>query len=72
MTSRTLASLCQCALYDVDGHRITALLTNAPRFNVVFLDARYLARARRENRIKTHKNAGLGWLPFYAIDANQL
>ena len=62
----------KASLFDVDGHRVTAFLTNAPRFNVAFLDARHRARARCENRIKTLKNAGLGKLPFHAIGANQL
>lgn len=62
----------KASLFDVDGHRVTAFLTNAPRWNVAFLDARHRARARCENRIKTLKNAGLGKLPFHAIGANQL
>lgn len=62
----------KASLFDVDGHRVTASLTNAPRYNVAFLDARHRARARCENRIKTLKNAGLGKLPFHAIGANQL
>lgn len=62
----------KASLFDVDGHRVTAFLTNAPRYNVAFLDARHRARARCENRIKTLKNAGLGKLPFTAFSANQL
>ncbi|GAA1495326.1 IS1380 family transposase [Paeniglutamicibacter kerguelensis] len=62
----------KASLFDVDGHRVTAFLTNAPRYNVAFLDARHRARARCENRIKTLKNAGLGKLPFKAFAANQL
>ncbi|MGB9034948.1 MAG: IS1380 family transposase [Paeniglutamicibacter sp.] len=62
----------KASLFDVDGHRVTAFLTNAPRYNVAFLDARHRARARCENRIKTLKNAGLGKLPFTAFEANQL
>ena len=62
----------KASLFDVDGHRVTAFLTNAPRFNVAFLDARHRARARCENRIKTLKNTGLGKLPFNAFAANQL
>ncbi|QXQ08758.1 IS1380 family transposase [Paeniglutamicibacter sp. Y32M11] len=62
----------KASLFDLDGHRVTAFLTNAPRYNVAFLDARHRARARCENRIKTLKNAGLGKLPFTAFAANQL
>ena len=41
----------QASIFDVDGHRVTAFLTNAPRYNVAFLDARHRARGRCENRI---------------------
>jgi len=58
-------------LFDTDGNRVTAFLTNAPRFNVAFLDARHRARGRCENRIKTLKNAGLGKLPYWSFAANQ-
>ncbi|WP_141358832.1 IS1380 family transposase, partial [Glutamicibacter nicotianae] len=58
-------------LFDTDGNRVTAFLTNAPRFNVAFLDARHRARGRRENRIKTLKNTGLGKLPYWSFAANQ-
>ncbi|WAH95563.1 IS1380 family transposase [Arthrobacter sp. MMS18-M83] len=58
-------------LLDLDGHRITAFLTNAPRWHGPFLDARHRARGRCENRIKTLKNTGLGKLPFYDFAANQ-
>ena len=58
-------------LFDTDGNRVTAFLTNAPRFNVAFLDARHRARGRCENRIKTLKSAGLGKLPYWSFAANQ-
>jgi hypothetical protein len=58
-------------LLDLDGHRITAFLTNAPRWHGPFLDARHRARGRCENRIKTLKNTGLGKLPFFDFAANQ-
>jgi hypothetical protein len=45
----------QPTLLDIDGHRITAFLTNSPRWHGPFLDARHRARARCENRIKTLK-----------------
>ena len=34
----------QASIFDVDGHRVTAFLTNTPRYNVAFLDARHRAR----------------------------
>lgn len=58
-------------LLDIDGHRITAFLTNSPRWHGPYLDARHRARARCENRIKTLKNMGLGKLPFASFAANQ-
>ena len=61
----------QPTLLDADGHRITAFLTNSPRWHGPFLDARHRARGRCENRIKTLKNTGLGKLPFFDFAANQ-
>ena len=61
----------QPTLLDTDGHRITAFLTNSPRWHGPFLDARHRARGRCENRIKTLKNTGLGKLPFFDFAANQ-
>jgi hypothetical protein len=42
----------QPTLLDTDGLRITAFLTNSPRWHGPFLDARHRARGRCENRIK--------------------
>ena len=61
----------QATLLDVDGHRITAFVTNSPRWHGPTLDARHRARGRCENRIKTLKNTGLGKLPFFDFHANQ-
>ncbi|MDQ0677777.1 hypothetical protein QFZ30_001159 [Arthrobacter pascens] len=61
----------QPTLLDADGHRITASLTNSPRWHGPFLDARHRARGRCWNRIKTLKNIGLGKLPFFDFAANQ-
>lgn len=61
----------QPTLVDVEGHRVTAFLTNSPRSHGPFLDARHRARGRCENRIKTLKNTGLGKLPFFDFAANQ-
>lgn len=58
-------------LLDVDGHRITAFLTNSPHWHGPHLDARHRGRGRCENRIKTLKNTGLGKLPFASFAANQ-
>ena len=61
----------QATLLDLDGHRVTAFLTNSPRWHGPTLDVRHRARGRCENRIKTLKNTGLGKLPFYDFHANQ-
>jgi Transposase DDE domain group 1 len=55
----------------MDGHRVTAFLTNSPRWHGPALDARHRARGRCENRIKTLKNTGLRKLPFFDFHANQ-
>ena len=59
-------------LFDTDGNRITAFLTNSPRFNVAFLDARHRTRGQCENRIKTPKNTGWGKLAYWSFAANQV
>ena len=46
-------------------------MTNAPRYNVAFLDARHRARGRCENRIKTLKNTGLGKFPYFSFATNE-
>ena len=61
----------KASLFDTDGNRVTAFLTNAPRYNVAFLDARHRARGRCENRIKTLKNTGLGKLPYFSYAVNE-
>lgn len=56
---------------DTNGNRRTAFLTNSPRFNLAFLDARHRARGRCENRVKTLKNAGLKKPPYWSFATNQ-
>ena len=60
----------KASLFDTEGNRVTAFLTNAPRYNVAFLDARHRARGRCENRIKTLKSTGLGKFPYHSYSAN--
>ena len=43
------------SLLEIDGHWVTAFLTNSPRWHGPFLDAPHRARGRCENRIKTLK-----------------
>ena len=58
-------------LFDMDGNRVSAFLTNSSRFNVAFDDARHRAWGQCENRTKTLKSAGLGKVPYWAFAANQ-
>lgn len=58
-------------VFDTDGNRITAFLTNFPRFNLVYLDARHRARGRCEN-CKTLKSTGLNKLPYWSYEANKV
>ena len=45
-------------LFDPDGNRVTAFLTNATRFDPALLDVRHRARGRCEKRINSLKAAG--------------
>lgn len=71
LRAEPLHSGAKANLFDTDGNRVTAFLTNAPRFNVSFLDARHRARGRCENRIKTLKSTGLDKLPYWSYAANE-
>ena len=71
LRAEPLHSGAKANLFDTDGNRVTAFLTNAPRFNVSFLDARHRARGRCENRIKTLKPTGLDKLPYWSYAANE-
>lgn len=66
-----LHSGAKASLFDTDGNRVTAFLTNSPYYVVPELDRRHRARGRCENRIKSLKHAGLGKLPYWAFAANQ-
>jgi hypothetical protein len=45
---------------DIDGHRFTALATDAKRGQLADLEARHRRRARCEDRIRNAKDTGLG------------
>ncbi|WP_431710495.1 IS1380 family transposase [Glutamicibacter uratoxydans] len=66
-----LHSGAKASLFDTDGNRVTAFLTNSPYYNIAELDRRHRARGRCENRIKSLKHAGLGKLPYWSFAANQ-
>ena len=60
----------------VDGHRLTAFATNAPRTGpgsqLADLELRHRRRARREDRIRNAKDTGLTNLPLHGFNANQI
>lgn len=66
-----LHSGAKATLFDTDGNRITAFLTNSPYYVIPELDRRHRARGRCENRIKSLKHAGLNKLPYWDFTANQ-
>ena len=66
-----LHSGAKASLFDAEGNRITAFLTNSPYYVIPELDRRHRARGRCENRIKSLKHAGLGKLPYWSFAANQ-
>ena len=47
LRAEPLHSGAKATLFDTEGNRVTAFLTNSPRFNVAFLDARHRARNRK-------------------------
>ena len=66
----------QLRLTDVDGHRLTAFATNAPRtgpgHQLADLELRHRRRARCEDRIRNAKDTGLTNLPLHGFTANQI
>ena len=66
----------QLRLTDVDGHRLTAFATNAPRTGpgsqLADLELRHRRRARCEDRIRNAKDTGLTNLPLHGFTANQI
>ena len=65
----------QLSFTDVDGHRITAVLTNTPAGTVpgqaAGLELRHRQHARVEDRIREAKATGLRNLPCKAFNENQ-
>jgi hypothetical protein len=62
----------QLRLTDVDGHRITAFVTNTGGGQLPELELRHRQRARAEDRIRNAKDTGLTNLPLHRFDANQI
>jgi hypothetical protein len=62
----------QLRITDVDGHRITAFVTNTTKGQLADLELRHRRRARAEDRIRCLKDAGLANLPLHDFAQNQI
>jgi len=62
----------QLRITDLDGHRITAFVTNSTRGQLAALELRHRRRARAEDRIRCAKDSGLANLPLHDFDSNQI
>ena len=62
----------QLRITDVDGHRITAFVTNTTRRQLADLELRHRRRARCEDRIRCAKDTGLANLPLHDFAQNQI
>ena len=62
----------QLRITDVDGHRITAFVTNTTNGQLADLELRHRRRARAEDRIRCAKDTGLTNLPLHDFTQNQI
>jgi hypothetical protein len=62
----------QLRITDVDGHRITAFVTNTAKGQLADLELRHRRRARCEDRIRCAKDTGLANLPLHDFAQNQI
>jgi hypothetical protein len=62
----------QLRITDVDGHRITAFVTNTGRGQLADLELRHRRRARAEDRIRAAKDTGPANLPLHDFAQNQI
>lgn len=62
----------QLRVTDIDGHRITAFVTNTTRGQLADLELRHRRRARAEDRIRNAKDTGLTNLPLHDFTQNQI
>jgi hypothetical protein len=62
----------QLRITDLDGHRITAFVTNTTRGQLADLELRHRRRARAEDRIRCAKDTGLSNLPLHDFTQNQI
>jgi len=62
----------QLRITDLDGHRVTAFVTNTARGQLADLELRHRRRARCEDRIRAAKDTGLANLPLHDFTQNQI
>jgi hypothetical protein len=62
----------QLRVTDMDGHRITAFVTNTTRGQLADLELRHRRRARCEDRIRAAKDTGLANLALHDFAQNQI
>jgi hypothetical protein len=62
----------QLRITDLDGHRITAFVTNTTRGQLADLELRHRRRSRAEDRIRCAKDTGLSNLPLHDFTQNQI
>src|SRR4051812_27313934 len=62
----------QLRITDLDGHRITAFVTNTTRGQLADLELRHRRRARAEDRIRCAKDTGLANLPLHDFAQNEI
>ena len=62
----------QFEVFDQDGYRHTAFLTDQQDSDIAALELRHRRRARVEDQIRTGKDTGMRNLPFRAFEANQV
>ncbi len=60
----------QLSFTDLDGHRFQCFITDQDGHDIAALEATHRQHAEVEDRVKTLKQAGAGYLPFHAFKAN--
>lgn len=61
----------QFSVFDADGYRHTAFITDQTGEDIATLELRHRRRARVEDSIRTGKETGMRKMPFAAFDHNQ-
>jgi hypothetical protein len=60
----------QLSFTDVDGHRFQCFITDQADEDIAALEATHRQHAQVEDRVKTLKATGAGYLPFHSFAAN--